>query len=109
MCSNCKSLIALGDWTCGERYCDRCGRSKEVWIRFKYEHTFWEVEFLDPKNWMTVGRKRRFNHADTIRDLVSRTPTRMNLAARQAFDFALQSGQGQVKIELTGEQYAKLK
>jgi len=58
---------------------------------------------------MTVGRKRRFESADTIRDMVARTSTRMDLAARQAFDFALQNGHGQIELELTGEQYIKLK
>ena len=58
---------------------------------------------------MTVGRKRRFDHADTIREMVARTPTRLNLIAQQAFDFALQRGEGQIEIELTGEQYIKLK
>lgn len=108
MCSSCMSLIALGDWPGGERQCSRCARPKSVWLRFKYEHGDWYVEFLDP-NWMMVGRKRRFDHADTIRDMISRTPTRLDLAARQALDSALQNGEGGVKLEQTGEQYAKLK
>jgi len=106
MCCSCKSLIPLDDWPGGERY---CARPQQVWLRFKYTHTFWDVEFLAPKNWVTVGRKRRFDHADSIRDMVARTPTRLNLAAQQAFDFALQRGEGQIELELTGEQYAKLR
>lgn len=109
MCWSCRTLIALGRWQGGERLCDRCARPQKVWLRFKYEHTYWYVEFLEPKHWMTVGRKRRFESADPIRDMVARTSTRMDLAARQAFDIALQSGQGQIELELTGEQFIKLR
>jgi len=109
MCWSCKTLIELGKWQGGERLCDRCARPQKVWLRFKYEHTYWYVEFLDPKHWNTVGRKRRFDHADTIRELVARTPTRLNMEAQQAFDFALQRGEGQIELELTGEQYIKLR
>lgn len=109
MCCNCNILIPLDGWPGGRRYCHICGRPKSVWLRFKYIYTVWEVEFLDDKNWMTVGRKRRFDHADSIRDMVARTPTRLDLAARQALDSALQNGEGGIKLELTGEQYAKLR
>jgi len=109
MCCQCKTLIPLGKWAGGRRYCERCGRSKFVWLRFKYIRTVWEVEFLDAQTWLTVGRKRQFESADTIRELVGRTPTRPDLATRQAFEFALQQGEGQIKLELTAEQFWKLK
>ncbi|AEU36506.1 hypothetical protein AciX8_2183 [Granulicella mallensis MP5ACTX8] len=71
MCCTCKSVILLDDWPGGER-----------------THTFWGVEFPDIKSWLTDGRKRRFDHADTIRDLISRTPTHRDLAARETLDSA---------------------
>jgi hypothetical protein len=109
MCWSCKTLIELGKWQGGERLCNRCAQPQKVWLRFKYEHTYWYVEFLEPKHRMTIGRKRRFDHADTIREMVARTTTRLNLTAQQAFDFALQRGEGQIELELTGEQFIKLK
>lgn len=109
MCWSCRTLIELGKWQGGERLCERCGRPQKVWLRFKYIHTVWEVEFLEPKHWMTIGRRRRFESADPIRDMVARTSAQKTQASREAFGLALQKGEGQIELELTGEQFIKLK
>ena len=58
---------------------------------------------------MTIGRRRRFESADPIRDMVARTSAQKTQASREAFGLALQKGEGQIELELTGEQFIKLR
>lgn len=58
---------------------------------------------------LPVGRIRHFGSEDKLRELIVRTPTRFDLAGKQALDHAFQGGHGGVYLELTAEQYMKLK
>ena len=53
--------------------------------------------------------ERRFQHADSIREMVKRTPTRFNSEDRNLFEMGLEHGKGIVAIEVTAEQFLKLR
>jgi hypothetical protein len=42
-----------------------------------------------------------------LRELIARTPTRFDLAEKQALEHAFEGGRGGVDLELTREQYRK--
>jgi hypothetical protein len=58
---------------------------------------------------MPVGRQRRITTADAIRGLVGRTRTPLGGPRKLMFDKALESGNGELLLEVTGEQFIKLK
>ena len=68
----------------------------------------WLVQFLEVDLKTSVGRRRTFASADKIRELVARTPTRLLLEDKQAFEYAIQKGRGALYLDLTQEQYGKL-
>jgi hypothetical protein len=74
-----------------------------------FESHGWIVQFLEPDLKTPVGRIRKFNHADRVTELIGRTPTAMNLEARNMLEHALSGGRGGMYLDLTGEQYRKLK
>lgn len=74
-----------------------------------FERGGWVVQFLELDAKTSIGRIRTFGSADKLRELIARTPTRLDLAAKQALEHAIQGGRGGVYLDLTSEQYRKLK
>jgi hypothetical protein len=74
-----------------------------------FERNGWIVQFLEPDLKTPVGRIRKFNHADRVTELIGRTPTSMNLEARNMLEHALSGGRGGIYLDVIGEQYRKLK
>jgi hypothetical protein len=74
-----------------------------------FERHGWIVQFLESDLKTPVGRIRKFSHADRVTELIGRTPTAMNLEARNMLEHALSGGRGGMYLDLTGEQYRKLK
>lgn len=68
----------------------------------------WIVQFLEADLKTSIGRIRRFSDPDKVRELIDRTPTPMNLEARNMLDHAIAVGRGGMFLELTVEQYRKL-
>jgi len=58
---------------------------------------------------LPVAPCRRFQDAEKIRELIRRTPSRLNLAENQALDFGITRGLGAIDIEVTADQLRKLK
>jgi hypothetical protein len=56
----------------------------------------WTVNVLEQDLKTPIGRIRRFATADKVRELIDRTPTKLDLAANQAIGHALQAGRGGV-------------
>jgi hypothetical protein len=50
-----------------------------------------------------LAKPRCFQHADSIREMVRRTPTRFNSEDRSLFEMGLEQGEGLVGIEVTSE------
>jgi len=69
----------------------------------------WVVQFMEPDLKTPVGQIRTFGDVDKVRQLIDRTPTSMNLEARNMLEHAISIGRGGMYLELTGEQYRKLK
>jgi hypothetical protein len=55
-----------------------------------------------------IGRIRKFPDEQSIRDLIDRTLTKLDSAARNSLDYALSNGRGGLYLDLTEEQYARL-
>lgn len=55
-----------------------------------------------------VSREITFADSDKIDALIARTPTRMVLEDRQAFEHGIRRGLGSVNLMLTKDQYLKL-
>jgi len=64
---------------------------------------------MEPDLKTPVGRIRHFGSEDKLRELIARTPTRFDLAGKQALDHAFAGGRGGVYLNLTGAQYVALK
>ena len=64
--------------------------------------------FLQPDLKTLIGRMITFADADKIRVVVARTPTPLNLEARNMLEHSIQQGRGGLFLELTNEQYIKL-
>jgi hypothetical protein len=69
----------------------------------------WVVQFLEPDLKTSLGRIRAFSDANKIRELIERTPTPINLESRNMIEHAIDKGRGGMYLQLTGEQYRKLK
>jgi hypothetical protein len=108
ICARCHRLLDRTPQLAGERVCDQCAGSRRVYMTF-FESHGWIVQFLEPDLKTPIGRIRKFNHADRVTELIGRTPTSMNLEARNMLEHALAGGRGGMYLDLTGEQYRKLK
>lgn len=69
----------------------------------------WVCGFLEPDLKTPVCRSHCFDTEDKLRELIARTPTKMNLEARNMLDHAIANGRGGLYLDLTHEQYRKLK
>jgi hypothetical protein len=69
----------------------------------------WQVQFLEQDLKTPLPRKLHFASPDKIIKLVERGGGLSNLESRQALDQAIEIGRGGVFLNLTEEQYARLK
>jgi hypothetical protein len=52
----------------------------------------WSVQFLEPDLKTPVGRIRQLGSIDKIKELIARTPTLLDLAAKRAIEHAVTVG-----------------
>jgi hypothetical protein len=76
------SFFCRGEWVCG----------------------FLEIDLKTP-----VCRRRTFASVNKIRELIDRTPTKMNLEDRSMLEHDIEKGRGGLYLDVTEEQYEKLK
>lgn len=111
MCTSCHSMPDAPAWP-APRQCSRCeaGRPnlQRVYLGFQLSYG-WHVHFLEPGLKKTAARGRTFADAEKIRELIRRTPTKMDAAAWQALEYAFEKGRGGLYLTLTEEQYLGLK
>ncbi|HTF70132.1 MAG TPA: hypothetical protein VK638_46385 [Edaphobacter sp.] len=69
----------------------------------------WSCQFLEMDLKTSLLRKRTFASVDKVRELVCRVGVLKDLADKQGFEHGIQIGRGGVYLDLTAEQYAKLK
>ena len=69
----------------------------------------WHIQFLEPDLQTALPLKLTFRDAAKIRELFDRFVTEKKLEDRQALEYAIATGRGSLWLNLTDEQYAKLK
>lgn len=69
----------------------------------------WYCQFLEQDLKTALPRKVTFGSADEVLQMAVRGGCKLDTERRQAFDYAINMGRGGVWLELTEEQYRKLK
>jgi hypothetical protein len=78
-----------------------------VYMRFEVIGQTWLCEFVDDA--VIPIRKLRVGTPDTIREIARRGGALKNLETRQMLEYGISSGRGGVTLDLTCEQYSKLR
>ena len=94
--------------TPGEKRCAECGGKHRVYMCF-FERRGWYCQFLEEDCQTSLPRKLNFKHPDKIVELAMRGGAVLNLEGRQAIEHAIRNGRSGIWLELTEEQYRKLK
>ena len=96
----------------GERYCAECSVSRTarhlVYMSFMLRDG-WYCQFLERDLKTPLPRKLSLKDVGKIYELAQRGNYSMNTEGRHALDHAIEMGRGGIWLELTDEQYAKLK
>jgi hypothetical protein len=69
----------------------------------------WYCQFLEPDLKTPLRRKLTFATADKVRELAERGGAFKDLESRHSVNHAIETGRGGVWLDLSAEQYAKLK
>lgn len=78
-------------------------------MRYTLRDGVWVCEFLESDLRTRIGRTRRFSGSYKVRELIERTETKFGLEGEQAIDHGIASGLGGLYLDLSEEQYRKLK
>ena len=106
ICCNCKvSLPAPPSGS--EAYCVRCAPRHKVCMHFMRADG-WYCQFLE-QDLKTSARKPLLSSPEKILDLARRGGADMKLEDIQAIEYAIATGRGSLWLNLTEEQYRKLK
>ena len=65
------------------------------------------VTFLDERSRLPVGKQWQMNYAEVVEGLVKRSRTALGAAPGVLFKRGRSEGAGEVRIEVSGEQYAR--
>jgi hypothetical protein len=111
ICCCCKSMLPPPH-SPGERLCVRClaerNPRKRVYMFFMLRQG-WHCQFLEEDLKTPLPRKLSVSDPAKLFEIAERGGYRLNLEGRQAIDHAIANGRGAIWLELTPEQYAKLK
>jgi hypothetical protein len=69
----------------------------------------WHCQFLEADLKTPLPRRLEFKESAKVFEIAERGGYRMNLEGRQAIEHAIENGRGGVWLELSEEQYARLK
>jgi hypothetical protein len=78
-------------------------------IKWKTDGPNWLVNFLDPRSRLPLTRQRVYSSPEPIQGLVARSLTILGGPKKTIFEQNLLSGRGEIEVEISGEQYVKLK
>lgn len=92
----------------GEKRCVTCGGKHRVYMSF-FLRDGWFCQFLEADLKTPLPKKLSFKDEEKIIELAQRGGAFSNLESRQAIDHAIAIDRGGVWLELTEEQYQKLK
>ena len=111
ICAMCQNILPEPDRP-GERLCPRCEDQRKprrrVYVHFILSNS-WYCQFLEPDLKTSAGKRLTFATPEKVRLLHERFGCDKKLEDKQALEYAIQQGRGSIWIELTEEQYRKLK
>ena len=110
ICALCKASLPPPR-TIGEQLCAKCrGERKRhrVYMSFARRDGWW-CEFLEEDLSTHLPRKLTFKTHGKVRELAERGGCALNLETLQALNHGIEMGRGGVWLELSEEQYLKLK
>ena len=110
-CSRCSRFIRGPAPNGAPRLCPECAPKPgihRVYLQF-YLRDGWLCHFLDDDMRVLMPRKLRFQDPEKIMTLARIGGASMKLEDKQAIEFGIKNGRGSICLNLTDEQYAKLK
>ena len=109
ICCECKAPLPPPHRR-GERLCDRCGGAdkKRVYMHFMFRKG-WLCQFLEEDLKTPLPRKITVADEKKIFEMAKRGGFTLNIAGRQELLDKIRKGNGGIWLDLTPEQYAKLK
>jgi hypothetical protein len=109
ICCECKAPLPPPHRR-GERLCERCGGAgkKLVYMHFMFRKG-WFCQFLEEDLKTPLPRTIQFTDDKEIWEMAKRGCFTLNISGRQELQEKMRKGSGSVWLELTPEQYAKLK
>lgn len=99
--------------TPGEKLCEKCEKERASKRRRVYLHFMWRegwyCQFLEEDLKTPIPRKLVLPDSAKLMELAERGGYVLNLENRQAIEHAIANGRGSLWLELTADQYAKLR
>ena len=80
-----------------------------VYMRFEVIGQSWLCEFVDDARTAITIRKLQVGTPDKIREIARRGSAQKNLECSQMLEYGISSGRGGITLNLTSEQYSKLR
>ena len=110
ICAACGNRLPDPPPTPGERLCNRC-RSPQIHRVYMYymHREGWTCQFLEEDLKTPLPKRLHFRDPEKIRNIVEKVGNFADLQDRQALDYGLEIGRGGVWLQLTEEQYRRLK
>ena len=96
----------------GERLCGRCGKDRAPKHRVYMQFTLtrgWFCQFLEADLKTVLPRKVTVRDQKKLFEMAERGGFHLSAAGRYSIQKAIDEGRGGIWLELSGEQYAKLK
>ena len=109
ICCSCKMPLDSPPAKHGERYCKMCEPRWRVLMNFMAVNGGWSVSFLEQDARTPLPRKFVFQDSAKVMEMAMRGGADSMSADRQAIHYALGVGRGSTWLNLTRDQYAKLK
>ena len=107
ICCNCKSLLPPPH-TGWETHCVRCAPKRKVYMHFMLTNG-WYCQFLEQDLKTLAGKSLHLRSPEKILEMARRGGAEMKLEDIQAIEYGISMGRGSVWLNLTNEQYQKLK
>jgi hypothetical protein len=111
ICCNCKVSLPQPH-SPGEHFCARCAASRtprhRVYMSFMHREG-WHCQFLEEDLKTSLPRKVTLDTPAKLIEMAKRGGSNLNLETRQALDHGIEIGRGGVWLDLTEDQYARLR
>jgi len=111
ICALCRAYLPEPH-TPGERLCSSCEaqrpKTHRVYMSFMFRNG-WYCQFLEEDLKTSLPRKVTLKTEDQVKEMARRGGAVMNLESEQAIEHGIKNGRGGIYLQLTDEQYRKLK